>query len=452
MLGDTIAAVASPPGVGARGVIRVSGPQALTVADNVVGQALPRVRGACTRAVRVRGYELPALCLVMPGPGSYTGEDVVELHLPGGPLLLQSVLSDLEGAGARRPGPGEFSRRAYEHGRLRLEQAEAVADLIAADGEQARRLALYALSGGLADTVAQVRSLLQDACAVLESGLDFTADETGAVPPEAWLGTVGAAESILADSVAQLPAALPGGELLLLGAADAGKSSLCNALAQRDVVMVGEGAGTTRDVIAVPLPADGPLSAAGPAVCVTLLDAPGDVDAPGAVEAAALALRDRLGARAGGVLMVVDLAAPRLPRPLLSLPVVALVATKSDLVADPHGTAATVRDALAAAGTEVGGTFVVSSRSGDGIDALRHFLHALGARGTVPEGTVRWRDALRAALVAVQRARTVGDAGGAEELAAADLSQALHTLDTVHGSSSPEELLDRIFARFCLGK
>lgn len=440
MLGDTIAAVASPPGSAARGVIRISGPQALAAADCVVRPALPHTRGACVRAVAVRGYEVEGLCLIMPAPGSYTGEDTVELHLPGSPLLLECVLSDLERHGARRPTPGEFTRRAFEHGRLRLEQAEAVADLIAADGDVARRFALYALTGGLAASVARTRALLDDARAVLESGLDFTAEETGSVDAQAWLGALVAAEDLLATTCAQLPDALRTGELLLLGAADAGKSSLCNALAQRQAVLVGAGPGTTRDVIAVSL-AEG----------VTLLDAPGDVETPGEIEAAAIALRDQVGARAAGALLVIDLGAPRVPHVPRALPIVAVVCTKRDLVAAPGEAMAAVQAAIELRDARRPPWFAVSNTDGAGIAALRAFLLTAGSEAGIEAGTMRWGDALRTALDAVRQARA-GAAHGHEELVAADLAHALGALDAVHGRTSTETVLDRIFARFCMGK
>src|SRR5688572_22177381 len=147
MLGDTIAAVASPPGSAPRGVIRVSGPAALAAVAALAGVPLPRARAARAVAVPVRGVAVAALVLTMPAPGSYTGEDVVELHLPGSPILLDDVLAALHARGVRAATPGEFTRRAFEHGRLRLEQAEAVADLIAADGDASRRLSVHALSG-----------------------------------------------------------------------------------------------------------------------------------------------------------------------------------------------------------------------------------------------------------------------------------------------------------------
>jgi len=441
MLGDTIAAVASPPGASDRGIVRISGPDALAAAGRVLRAPLPRVRGAHARQAVVRATEIPALCVVMPAPRSYTGEDVVELHLPGAPLLLREMLSALEAAGTRSPTPGEFSRRAFANGRLRLEQAEAVADLIAAENDAARRMALYALSGGLMETVARIRQQLDDARATLESGLDFTAEETGAVASDAWLGAIDDAAAMLADAIGELPDAVPAGDLLLLGAANAGKSSLCNALAGRDVMLVGAAAGTTRDVVAVPLPG-------GP----TLLDAPGDVDGPGAVEAAALRLRDRLGARATGVLLVVDLAAPRLPVVSGSAPVVALVGTKLDLVDDPTEALDRLRERGRWPSDRAPPCFSVSNRTGAGVAALRAFLATSACGHGAAAGTVRWRDALRAALAAVRRAGGLGREGGGEELVAADLALASAALDEVHGVSAPESILDRIFARFCLGK
>ncbi|HLU37930.1 MAG TPA: GTPase, partial [Planctomycetota bacterium] len=381
MLDDTIAAIASPPGPAARGVIRVSGPAAIPAGEAVLQAALPRVRAAVAADLPLRGARLPALALVMPAPGSYTGEDVVELHLPGGPALLQAVLDALFAAGARAATPGEFTRRAFERGRLSLAQAEAVADLIAAAGEQERRTALHALSGGLGSDVARVRGHVQDALALLESGLDFTEGETGAVDPEAWLAAIERAEQAVARARAALPEVAVGGELILLGAANAGKSSLCNALAGCDAVLVDPTAGTTRDVVAVRL-AEG----------TTLLDAPGDLDVPAPLDAAALALRDRIAARAAAALLVIDATAPRVPEVPAGTPVLATVFTKVDLLdarAEPERAAALA--ACAGSGAPRPHLFVSSVR-GDGLDALRAFLTGRGASSAV--SLRRWHDGL----------------------------------------------------------
>jgi tRNA modification GTPase len=425
VLGDTIFAVASPPGAGARGVVRVSGPRALDVVHEVVHPAVPRARGSYAGSVAVLGFEVECLVLVMPGPGSYTGEDVVELHLPGSPLLLEKVLDRLR-RGGRDATPGEFTRRAFENEKLDLLQVEAVLALIHAAGEDERQRAAYGLAGGLAHAIDAVRGEIEAAWALVEGGLDFTEDETGAVATELWQPRVRSALAALRRLRASLPVAAIGGEVLLQGAANAGKSSLANALAGRAEVLVADAAGTTRDVIAVEI---------APGVC--LLDGPGDFAADVPMDAEALELRDRIARRATHALWVVDATAPWWPS--ARLPLLAVAVTKIDLAPVP---------AIAAAAAGVP-CFPVSSVTGAGIAALRAFVCAR-ARGGPMSGAGRVADLLAASAAALERAVAAGADGG--ELVAADLAEALHALDELHGRSTPEDVLDRVFARFCLGK
>ncbi|MCC6671411.1 MAG: 50S ribosome-binding GTPase [Planctomycetes bacterium] len=427
MLDDTIHAVASPPGRAERGVIRVSGPAACAAVAALLAEPLPRARAAGVHTLRILGASLPVLVLVMPGPRSFTGEDVVELHLPGAPLLLAEVGAAL--APAARPAlPGEFTRRAYQHGRLSLLEAEGVLAAIQASTEAERRAAAAYQHGGLAEAVTALRMAIQDLRAVLESGLDFTAEETGAVDPGDWLPGLRAVRQRLAGLRAGLPAARPGGEVLLVGYANAGKSSLCNALGGGPAHLVSPVPGTTRDVLGVAV-AEG----------VVLLDGPGEIEGAGGVEAEALALRDRLAGRAQGAILVVDGVRPRVPP--TALPVLAVVVTKRDLLREPPevpGLPAVPR-------------FDVCAPRGDGLEPLRAFLAACG--GGAPETVfTRVRDHLDGADAALARAEAAGSAGLGDEVAAAELALALEALDQVHGRSSPEGVLDRVFARFCLGK
>jgi len=430
VIDDTIFAVATPPGAGPRGAIRISGPLALSVAGKVVERELPQIRGAVEALVRVCGHPVPCLVLVMPGPGSYTGEDVVELHLPGSPLLLDLVGRGLDGA--RLATPGEFTRRAFTNGRLDLCESEAVLHLIHAASEADRSFALDVLRGGLGQRVDALRERVQDVRALVEAGLDFGPEETGSVPREAWLPTLGQVAAELDQLMAGLPATGVQGELCVLGAANAGKSSLLNALAQRDQALVAAAAGTTRDVVGFEL-----RLAAGSTL--RLLDGPGDLEQASGVDAQALALRDRLAAGASGAILVVDLSAPaRLVAPK-ALPVVAVVGTKLDLAP-----AATVPDPPPGAPV-----FRVSNVDGRGLDELREFL-ALQA-GQSPLGLEgRLHDALGVARAGIGRGLEA--ASGPEELVAVDLGEAVDALDRVHGHGTHEDLLDRIFAGFCLGK
>lgn len=429
MIGDTILAVASAQGSSERAVLRLSGPKAVAMAALLLTPAPPRQRGGHRGSVTVLGCEVEAMALVMPAPASYTGEDCVELQLPGSPLLLALLQDELlrrgTGLGLRLATPGEFTRRACEHGKLDLLQAEGVLAMIAAVGADDARAAAALLHGDASRQLQQLRELLQTALALLESGLDFGDGDTGAVPRQQWLEPLQQAEALVDALHRQLPAASSGGEVLLLGAANAGKSSLCNALAGRDAVLVGAEAGTTRDVVRVEI---------GKGVC--LWDAPGDLLSPATADAAAIALRDRLATTAAAALWVVEPAAPMLPP--TQLPVLAVVCTKSDLGGELP---AALGDGLP--------RFAVSSTTGRGIAELRAFLQARCQAG-VQAAAAPLRQVIAQVRESLQRARAAADAG--EELVALELHEALRGLQPDFGAHSAEPLLDRIFARFCLGK
>ncbi|MFO1077758.1 MAG: GTPase [Planctomycetota bacterium] len=443
MIGDTILAPASPPGAGARAVLRFSGPMARAAAGLVFRGALPAERGIAEGAVVVRGRAVAAMALGMPGPGSFTGEDVVELHVPGAPLLVQCLQEDLLARGGelglRLALPGEFTARACVHGRLDLAAAEGILMLLhAADRRELASGAAW-LGGAARRDLAALRAAMQDTLAQLESGLDFTAEETGAVDGEAVGVAIAAHAAAARDLLAQVPAAAPGGEVVLVGAANAGKSSLCNALAGRAVVLVDAVPGTTRDLVRVDL-ADG----------VVLWDAPGDLDAPSTWDEAALALRDRLLGRAAAALVVLDAAAPVVPRIALdaAVPVLAVVYTKRDRGPAPAG----VPPELVAARGSVPPVATTSAVTGEGLEALGQLLRRSARAGAVAIGAP-----LRATLGAlVQALDGAGSALAAgPEVAAVLLQAGLRALDEAAGDGSrhtAEDLLDRIYGRFCLGK
>lgn len=438
MLGDTIVARASAAGASVRAVLRLSGPCARAAAQRVFAPALPDRRATVEGRVAVAGGEVAALALVMPGPASFTGEDVVELHVPGGMALTQALLDALlaDGAagGVRLALPGEFTARAVQHGKLTLAGAEGLLLLLHAEDARAAAAAQAWMSGAAAAEAQTLRAGLQDALALLEAGLDFDDGEAGAVPAAKWRAPLARLRPRLQALAAALPAARPGGEALLLGASNAGKSSLANALAGVDAALVAASPGTTRDLLRIELPGGG-----------ALWDAPGDLDAPGAVDGAALALRDRLGGAAAGCLWVLDAARPELPHSPLArvLPCLGVVWTKCDLAAPPP-----LPSALAAQLPAAAPCFATSARSGAGLAALRAHLASAAAAGVVDAGGPL-RQALTGALAALDRA-LAGDGG--PELVAVDLQAALRCLDAIGPTHSPEDLLDRIYARFCLGK
>jgi tRNA modification GTPase len=330
MLGDTIVARASAAGSSERAVVRVSGPRAFVVVGAVWVGVLPERRGAFAGRVRVRGREVEALALVFVCPSSFTGEDVVELHVAGSAMLVEALLAELlaDGAarGVRAALAGEFTARAVQHGKLPAAAVEGLLLLLHATDRSAAAAAAAWLHGGACADVATLRERVQDVLALLEAGLDFGDGETGAVPDVEWRTPLRVVHDRLAALAATLPAAAPGGELLLLGAANAGKSSLANALAGRAAALVDATAGTTRDLLRVELPGGG-----------VLWDAPGDFAGAGDADVEALVSRDRLGAGAAGHLLVLDATAPHVPLAALTAttPRAAIVWTKCDRVAAP---------------------------------------------------------------------------------------------------------------------
>lgn len=447
MLGDTIVALASAPGIGERAVLRLSGPQARAAARLVFAPALPEERCQVDGVVRVRGLEFPALALGMRGPRSFTGEDTVELHVLGSPLLVELLIEALctegNGLGVRIALPGEFTARAVQNGKLDGLAVEGLLVLLHASDRQQVAMGLQWLQGANGAIVQSVRAALQDTLALLEVGLDFDEQEAGVVPTSAWLPRVQRIAEQLAQVLAAAPVVAPGGELMLLGCSNAGKSSLCNALAARAEVLVDAEPGTTRDVLRVPIGDD-----------AAVFDAPGDLDEPAAEDAAGLALRGTLVGGARGVLLVLDAMAPAVPSLALAqlatagLPVFGMVWTKRDLVEELPS----VPEPVAAALPPQAPVFVTSAATGHGIDELRAWLRATAKASPVPAGA-ELRRGLADAEAAVLRALRSESAGNvAPELVAVDLQAALRALDGLVGSHSPEALLDRIYARFCLGK
>ncbi len=443
----TIAAIASPPGPGRRGVVRISGPAA---ADLVRALCVPppELGPRAAHALRIhdgRG-EQPCLLLWMPGPASYTREDVAELHLPGAPPLLAAALARLLALGCAPAAPGEFTRRAFRNGRIDLTQAEGVLELVLSANERERRAATQLLEGGLASRLARLRAGFGDLRALTEASLDFDESDTGHVPLPELLRQAGALADEVAQALAwevrrQAPQALP--RVVLAGRPNAGKSTLFNALVPGGRALVSDVAGSTRDGVSGlwPLP-DGD--------CL-LLDAPGgDPDARGPDRAAQeLARREREAADL--VLELVDAEGGHGPGEPCGNEV-------------GEGTRRLVlwsRADRPGAGPAPPGALAVSAATGAGLPELGRRAGALLAGGPdaageggglVRELSARHRAALAQAGSELARARGLLAAEAPLDLAADALRAAEDALDAVGGRTTPEDLLDRIFARFCIGK
>lgn len=431
---DTIYAPATAPGRAAVAVVRLSGPDAGRVLYALAGR-LPAPRRAALRRLRDGEGALldEALALWFPGPGSYTGEDSVELHLHGGPAVLAGVLQRLDGLGLRLAEPGEFTRRAFENGRLDLAQAEGVADLIEAETAAQRRQALDQLGGRLSGVQARWRAALIEALAVFEAAVDFPDEE---IPADVAMR----AAPILRPLIADLQAAAletqrgervrTGYRIALMGPPNAGKSTLLNALARREAAIVTATAGTTRDIIEVPLVLAG--------YKVILADTAGLRDTVDEIEAEGVRRAKAWGAEADLRLWLVDGAAPQ------AAPEVGLEAADIILV--------TKRDLGDGGDPSVGRPF--SAKLAEDLAWLEAILAervAVDLGGAEPPAAtrLRHRDLLEAAIGRLERA---ADPQAEPELAAEDVRLAARALDRITGRIGAEDVLDRVFASFCIGK
>jgi tRNA modification GTPase len=444
----TIVALATAAGESAVAVIRVSGPAAVDVVAPLLRSARP-LREFPSHAVRRVSVVDPdsgeplddALCTVMRTPRSYTGEDVVELSCHGAPALLRGLLARLVAGGARLAEPGEFTRRAYLNGRLDLAQAEAVALLIGARTERAVHQAARALT---ADASAPLRALherLLDCVAGLEVTLDFPDERVG-------LDVDDAAKTVSAlrhEAERRLASARHGRVLhegltvSLVGAPNAGKSTLLNALVGRERAIVSPVAGTTRDVV------EATIAVAG--VPVRLLDTAGLGLARDAIEAEGMRRSRAAIVESDIVVLVIDGSAPVAPDMTTSIagrPSITVL-SKSDL--PMHAAAADMRDAVR-----------VSGVTGAGMEALTERLTAAVIERAALDGdegvmvaSQRQADHL-AALHRALAAAEVSLASAPVEAALVDLREALHHVAAILGIDVTDSVLDRIFATFCLGK
>lgn len=433
----TLFAPATGPGRSAVSVIRISGPASADVIRHLAGP-LPAPRRLSLRTLRdPDGTPLDeALVAWMPGPASFTGEDMVELHLHGGIAVRSAVLRALADIPGCRPAePGAFSRRAFLNGRLDLTEAEGIADLIDAETEAQRRQALRQFDGALGRQVADWRHRLIDLLAGVEAALDFS--DEGDVDDTALDAALAHKAQMIRDEVAAVLADARRGERLrdgftvvLAGPPNAGKSTLLNALSRREAAIVSSTPGTTRDVIEIRCDLGG--------LPVILVDTAGLREAGDAIEAEGIR---RTQARMQGADLVVMLEGPEAEAVALgSMPAVPVlqVRTKRDL--DPG---AVLPD------TMIG----ISALTGSGLDRLMTAIEAEAARAVGNGDALITRERHRLGL---SRCREHLDrllAGAAlPELAAEDLRLAVRALGEVAGHVGVEEMLDRLFAGFCIGK
>lgn len=432
---ETIFALASAPGRGGVAVFRLSGPASFAVLRDLTGIA-PPPRQATRVRVRHGGDDIDdGLALAFPAPKSFTGEDVVELHLHGGRAVASALSEALLCHGLRPAEAGEFSRRAFLNGKLDLTRAEAIADLVDAETAAQRRQALRQLDGGLSNLVEAWRETLVRALALTEAMIDFSDEGIGDELAEQVLDLI---NGLIADMRAkkvegQRRERLRDGiHIAILGAPNAGKSSLMNRIAGREVAIVSAKAGTTRDVIETHLDLDG--------WPVVLADTAGLREAAEDIEAEGIARALRRAEAADLKLLVFDATLwpgmDTATRALMDDDAI-VVFNKGDL-ANP---------------VDFCGAVMVSARTGEGLDALFARLETeVAERFAVTAEPALTRARHRAAVDECLEALAGFDIAKPVELAAEDLRQAARSLGRITGRVDVEELLDVVFREFCIGK
>lgn len=442
---DTIFAIATPPGAGGVGVIRLSGPQARSISREVTGRALaPRVAVFCSFRDKDGSTIDTGIALSFPAPASFTGEDVVELQGHGSPVVQQMLSRRLAALGARPARPGEFSERAFMNDKLDLAQAEAIADLVSAGSESAARAAQRSLAGDFSNRVEALVARLTELRVFIEAALDFPDEEIDFIAESDVLERL---DRVIAD-LAEVRVTAQRGQVLrdgvtvaIIGQPNAGKSSLLNALAGRDAAIVTDIPGTTRDVLRETLSLDG--------LPVHIADTAGIRESSDIVEAEGIR-------RARAALAVADIA-------LLVIDASADIDAQRELLSEvPAGTTIIeVLNKADLAGLDItvddpANRVTLSAKSDEGVGGLVRLLCRVAGLGGETDGTfsarTRHLDALaRAQAHLVDGREQLTDFGSAETLAES-LRLAQTALGEITGQVLADDLLGAIFSSFCIGK
>jgi tRNA modification GTPase len=437
---DTIAAIATGAGPAAIGIVRISGPQAPGIGARIAARSLTPRHAHHVALVDAHGATLDrGIALYFPGPASPTGEDVLELHVHGGAVLLDLVLERVLGLGARRARPGEFTERAFLNGKLDLTQAEAIADLISAGSARAARAASASLQGAFSTAV---RALVEEIIALrvdIEASIDFAEESIAPAPMRpAALDRLRAALAGLLGDARKGVALSERVAVVIAGAPNVGKSSVLNRLARADRAIVAATPGTTRDIVREQILLDG--------IPIEILDTAGVRTSADPIEAEGMRRALAAIARADHLLVVLDASARAAPDPALLAARGAgtrltWVVNKIDLVGEPCARIETAQ------GVEIH----LSARTGSGLELLEAEIRsaAQATPGEAPySARARHIDALERTADALERL----DARASPELNAEALRLAQLTLAEITGDFTSEDLLGEIFSRFCIGK
>lgn len=452
---DTVVALSTPPGASGIAVIRISGSEAVDILDTLAPGAAKWISHKLYRRVLNDGNDEPldeVLAVVMRAPDSYTGEDVVEISCHGSMQVVSEIIEEILRGGARGAGPGEFTKRAFLNGRLDLVQAEAVADLISAETKLQRRVAIEHLEGGLSKKVQEIEKALLEQLALVEVSIDFCEEDIETYSS----GALGSAAAGLRETIRHLiDSEIAGGKLrngirvTILGARNAGKSSIYNALLGEERAIVSAIPGTTRDILRERIHIGG--------FTYCLEDTAGIADTGCEIEAKGISIGREAAGRADLVLFVIDGSielgdesknelqrlGPRKPLCVLN---------KCDL-----GLAVSVEQAREFLGT--GAVTEVSALTGEGLEELRQLILHNSIQSETEEMSreriavnARQAAALREADEALSRLEVVVDEGAPAEILSVELRAAADACGKVTGRSIVENLLDAIFTTFCIGK
>ncbi len=465
---STITAIATPPGVGALSIVRLSGPDARAIAFRLLPtRAAERLAAGEIRIFSafhdpVSGERVDeGLVHVFSAPHSFTGEDVVELHGHGGRIAPERLLAAALAAGAVPAGPGAFTRRALLHGKLDLLQAEAILDVIEARSEGLHRQAVYQLAGALSRRIGELRQTLVEAMAILELQIDFPEEDVD-VPPDLPERVRGVRDQVAAliRSYAAGGILRHGVRVVIAGLPNVGKSSLFNCLLGEERAIVTRHPGTTRDAIEAEMSVDG--------ILLRLVDTAGIREAKDEVEAIGVELARRQLESAQVVLLVLDATRGVLPEEealvedLGARPNVIAVAKVDAVVGDTYDQLCSylLRLSQSNDGSAAGPRAILTSAfTGQGREELLGTLLRVGTEGAkfdsrTPALTrLRHKQLLESALTPLDVAlEEMGRSHPAQEKVAADLREASNALESLLGAITSEDVLDEIFSNFCIGK
>jgi tRNA modification GTPase len=455
---DTIAATATPFGVSGIGIIRISGPEALEIARRIFqpssGNCLWKSHHLYHGDIICADGKIildEVLISCMRKPHSFTGEDVIEINCHGNPIIIEAILTQLQELGCRLARPGEFSQRAFLNNRLDLSQAEALAAIISAKSAKAYAMGLSQLKGSLSKEINDLRSLLIDVLAGLEAAIDFTEDISGEKMPDT--------HPLINDALERMQSLLlsyrsarvytEGINVIITGKPNVGKSSLLNKLTGRKKAIVTDIPGTTRDLITDTINIGG--------VPIHLIDTAGIREPQNAIEEQGISLVWECLAQADVVIIMLDVSKPLEDEDKIIIDknksgkIIAAV-NKTDL---PRAWETKIIEKLFPPEANI---TEISAKSGDGLEELKKTILDLSATGESEESggamiiNLRHKLAIEKACKNIQTAKDSITRGMSAEFAAFDLREALDNLDEITGKRINDEILDKIFSSFCIGK